>query len=212
MLRYPSSWRKIRPHRWPTVPPRPCHQAAGPENPVSHHPGSARPVKHPLGVLRPRHQPQVLLVPPAQARWQEVGATTKHLNRLRRKNLLQLDLALRRLMRNLHRHHRVDPSIQTVRRERRFSGRKAGSSTVQGPDRLTVLLLRHIGEHCLTFLTEHFNISIVGVDIPSIWKNSVIIPILKAEKPRDQGRSYWPISLLCMAVKSLERLLLPSIV
>ena len=56
----------------------------------------------------------------------------------------------------------------------------------------TVLHLRHLGEHGLTFLMEFFNISAAGVDIPAIWKNSIIIPILKARKPRDQGRSYHP--------------------
>ena len=35
---------------------------------------------------------------------------------------------------------------------------------------------------------------------------------MKAGKPRDQGRSYRPVSLLCPAVKILERLFLPSIV
>ena len=48
------------------------------------------------------------------------------------------------------------------------------------------------------------SLSVTGVDIPAIWKNSVIIPILKARKPRDKGRL---ISLPCPAVKILERLL-----
>ena len=57
-----------------------------------------------------------------------------------------------------------------------------------------------------------FNLSVAGINILSIWKNSVIIPILKAGKPREQGRSYHPISLLCPAVKIRERLILPAIV
>ena len=90
--------------------------------------------------------------------------------------------------------------------------RKEGSSTAKGPDGLTVLHLRHLGEHGLAFLTEVFNLSVVGVDIPTIWKNSDKIQILKAGKPQDEGRSYRPISLLCPTVKILERLLLPSII
>ena len=93
--------------------------------------------------------------------------------------------------------------------------RKACSSTAQGqgPDRLTVLFLPHIGEQDLIFMTELFNLSVVGFDMdPVIWKNSVIIPIFKAGKPRDQGRSYRHISLLWPSVKILEWLLLPSIV
>ena len=50
--------------------------------------------------------------------------------------------------------------------------------------------LRHPGENGLAFLTELFDFSVVGVHIPAIWKNFVIIPILKARKPRDQGHSY----------------------
>ena len=89
---------------------------------------------------------------------------------------------------------------------------KAGWSTAQGPDGLTVLHLRHLGAQDLAFLTELFNLSVSGIDIPAIWKNSIIIPILKAGKPQEQGRSYRLISLLCLAVKILERLILPSIV
>ena len=54
--------------------------------------------------------------------------------------------------------------------------RKAGSSTV--------LHLRRLGEHGLGFLAELINLSVAEVDTPAIWKNSVIIPILKAGKPQ----------------------------
>ena len=80
-------------------------------------------------------------------------------------------------MRDLHRHHSVDPPYRPFD-ERGFAAaiRKAGSSTV--------LHLRHLGEHGLGFLTELFNLSVAEVDTPAIWKNSVIIPILKAGKPQ----------------------------
>ena len=63
----------------------------------------------------------------------------------------------------------------------------------------------------LAFLTELFILSVAGVDIPAIWKNSIIIPILKARKLREQGDSYRPISLRSPAAKILEQLL-PTIV
>ena len=44
-----------------------------------------------------------------------------------------------------------------------------------------------IWENGIAFLTELFNLSIAGYDIPAIWKNSVIIPILKAGKPQEQA-------------------------
>ena len=61
---------------------------------------------------------------------------------------------------------------------RRRSSHKAGSSTAQGPDGFTVLHLRHLGEHDLAFLSEIFNLSVAGVFIPAIWKNSVMTHIL----------------------------------
>ena len=47
--------------------------------------------------------------------------------------------------------------------------------------------------------------------LPSIWKASLVIPILKPGKNSSQGTSYRPIQLLCPAVKVLEALILPSI-
>ena len=58
--------------------------------------------------------------------------------------------------------------------------RKVGSSVAQGPDGLTVLPIRRLGDHGLAFLTELLNLSVAGVEIPAIWKNSIIIKILKA--------------------------------
>ena len=121
----------------------------------------------------------------------------------------QQDLAIRRLMRNIHHYHRVDPFDK---RGVAAAIRKAGSSTAQGPDGLSMLPLRHLGPHGLAFLTELFNLSVAGINITAIWKSSVIILILKAEKPHEQGRSYRPISLLCPAFKILKRLILPAIV
>ena len=65
---------------------------------------------------------------------------------------------------------------------------KAGSSS-QGTVGLAVHLLYHLREHCLAFLTEVFNLFVGRVDIPAIWKNSFIIPILKAGKPSEPCRS-----------------------
>ena len=94
----------------------------------------------------------------------------------------QNDRALRMLMRDLHYHHRVDLSYRPFDKSGVAAAtHKSGSSTVQGPDELIVLPLCHPCEHSLTFLMELFNLS------------------------------YRPISLLCLAVKILERLLLPSI-
>ena len=118
----------------------------------------------------------------------------------------------RRLVRNVHRHPLVGQSFRPFdKRGVAAAIRKMGSSTGLGSDGLTMVHLHHLGEHGLAFLTELFNLSLAAVDILAIQKNSVTIPILKAGKPCDQGRSYRPISF-CLAVKILERLLLKTIV
>ena len=47
--------------------------------------------------------------------------------------------------------------------------------------------------------------------IPDIWKSSVIIPLLKPGKNPQESNSYRPVSLLCPAIKILERLILPTL-
>ena len=61
----------------------------------------------------------------------------------------------------------------------------------------------------MQYLTHIFNLSISLAQIPDLWKKALVLPIPKAGKPPDQGRSYRPISLLCPASKVLERLALP---
>ena len=92
-------------------------------------------------------------------------------------------------MSKIHHHHREDPSYRPFDERGVASAiKKAGTSTDQGHDRLTLLHLRHQGTHGIAFLTELFNLSVSLVDIQAIWKNSVIVPIVKVGKPREQDR------------------------
>ena len=61
------------------------------------------------------------------------------------------------------------------------------------------------------YLTATFNLSLATAEIPSMWKSAVVIPVLKPGKAPHISTSYRPISLLCPAVKVLERLLLPTL-
>ena len=63
----------------------------------------------------------------------------------------------------------------------------------------------------LQYLCRLFKLSYRHADIPPIWKQAIVIPLPKPAKPRDQGGSYRPISLLCPASKVLERLLYAKI-
>ena len=58
-------------------------------------------------------------------------------------------------------------------------------------------------------MTQLFNLSLAKADVPSVWKEALVIPLLKAGKPADEGSSFRPVSLLAPAAKILERVLLP---
>ena len=89
--------------------------------------------------------------------------------------------------------------------------RHGGNSRAVGPDGLTIHHLKHLGPHGIQHLTHLFNLSYNNADIPPIWKQAIVVPIPKPGKPASSGSGYRPISLLCPAVKILERLLLPEI-
>ena len=89
--------------------------------------------------------------------------------------------------------------------------RSLRNSTAIGPDGMSNTHLKHFGPRALSFITTTFNLSIAHAHIPSIWKTSHILPVLKPNKPANLSTSYRPISLLCPLSKVLERLLLPSL-
>ena len=85
------------------------------------------------------------------------------------------------------------------------------SSKAAGPDNITNLHLKHLGPNGIMYLTKIFNMSIKTSTIPDIWKRSIIVPLLKPNKPSNEADSYRPVSLLCPPIKILERLLLPTL-
>ena len=89
--------------------------------------------------------------------------------------------------------------------------KKARASKALGPDGLSTLHLKNLGPSGAKFLTDLFNLSTSSSIIPAIWKTSIIIPLLKPSKPSDDSTSYRPVSLLCPAIKILERLILPTL-
>ena len=73
-----------------------------------------------------------------------------------------------------------------------------------GPDKLSIFHLKTIGPRAIKYITALFNLSVTTCQIPAIWKSSLIITIPKPGKDTSQGSLYWPISLLCQAVKVME--------
>ena len=120
------------------------------------------------------------------------------------------DRSTRKIMRDLRRKHKLDPSFTPFTQDQVSTAiRKSKNSTATGPDNLTSLHLKHLGPLGIAFLTHTLNLSVQKVDIPAVWKDALIIPLLKPGKPAENSKSYRPISLLSPTVKILERLLLP---
>ena len=105
------------------------------------------------------------------------------------------DRSTKKLLRQVRKHHRIDhnaaPFTSTqVRDAIRFSS----NSTAPGADGLTIHQLKHLGPLGTQYLTNLFNLSYSKANLPAIWKQAIILPILKPGKLKDQGPSYRPIS------------------
>ena len=105
----------------------------------------------------------------------------------------------------LSEHTKFDPS------QTETAIKKAKASKAIGPDGISNLHLKNIGPIGISYLTKLFDLSMEQAKIPMIWKKSTIIPLLKPGKPADESGSYRPVSLLCPAIKILERLVLPTL-
>ena len=69
------------------------------------------------------------------------------------------------------------------------------SSRAYGPDTLSIFHLKNLGPLATGHLTTLYNDSLKSCCLPSIWKTSLVIPILKPGKDSSQGTSYRPIML-----------------
>ena len=73
------------------------------------------------------------------------------------------------------------------------------------------IMLEHLGDWGVQYLTVIFNLALNTASIPSNWKIGRIFPDLKPGKPADEGTSYRQITLLSPAAKILERVILPEL-
>ena len=76
-----------------------------------------------------------------------------------------------------------------------------------GPDYIPPSFLKNLGEKAMGELLEIFNMSLNNGDLPQIWRNAIIIPLLKQGKPASNLASFRPISLTSCVIKILERML-----
>ena len=89
--------------------------------------------------------------------------------------------------------------------------KQSKNNNSQGPDKLNIRHLKHIGPLGLEFLTSMFKTALNKNIIPHTWKFANIVPITKPNKDTNKGTSYRPISLLSVIAKTLEKSLLPYI-
>ena len=89
--------------------------------------------------------------------------------------------------------------------------KKSKNNNSQGPDKLNIRHLKHIGPLGLAFLTSMFKTALNKNIIPDTWKLANIVHIPKPNKDTDKGTSYRPISLLTVIANTLEKSLLPYI-
>ena len=64
------------------------------------------------------------------------------------------------------------------------------------------------GTLMLNWLREFFSQCMHSLRLPKVWRRADIIAVLKPNKSADDAKNYRPISLLCVPLKLLERLLL----
>ena len=75
-----------------------------------------------------------------------------------------------------------------------------------GPDNITNEMLQHLGNKALQKLLDIFNLSWNKGQLPQIWKEARMIPILKKGKNKAKAVSYRPISLTSCVCKTMERI------
>ena len=85
--------------------------------------------------------------------------------------------------------------------------KKMNKKGAPGQDDIPVTFLVALGLKAKMVLLNIINFSFSTGQIPQIWRNAVIIPLLKAKKPASQLSSYRPIALTSCVVKLFERMI-----
>ena len=76
-----------------------------------------------------------------------------------------------------------------------------------GPDGITNEMLTNLGTTAQSKLLEIFNLSWREGKLPQLWREAIMIPILKRGKNKSKAASYRPISLTSCVCKLMERII-----
>lgn len=82
----------------------------------------------------------------------------------------------------------------------------SGNTSV-GPDSLHYAFFKHMTEHQVAELLKLMNHLWCSGTYPSAWRHSILVPIPKPGKPRDNVASYRPIQLTSCLSKLMERMI-----
>ena len=82
---------------------------------------------------------------------------------------------------------------------------KAGKAP--GPDNTHPEFILHAVDAKTKWLFQYMSTSLESCIIPKIWRKATVIALSKPNKPKDDPKSYRPISLLCFPYKLLERMI-----
>ena len=80
------------------------------------------------------------------------------------------------------------------------------NNSAPGHDFIHNAMLKHLSPQYVQWLLRIFNYSFQNCCIPSIWKEAIVLPILKPGKSALDPKAYRPISLLPCIPKLMERL------
>ena len=76
-----------------------------------------------------------------------------------------------------------------------------------GEDEIPPTFLKALESNALDELLAIFNASFESADVPRLWRNAIIIPLLKSGKSAKALASYRPVALTSCIVKVLERVI-----
>lgn len=80
-------------------------------------------------------------------------------------------------------------------------------NSAPGPDNIPFLFIKHFPPVAKHFLLEYYNKIFLSHQFPRTWSQSLILPFIKPNKPKDDVSSYRPISLTNAICKLLEKIL-----
>lgn len=75
-----------------------------------------------------------------------------------------------------------------------------------GPDDINYIMLKNLSENSLRYILSVFNVMWCKGVVPDVWKQAVVVPILKEGKDESLPVSYRPISLTSNLCKVFEKI------